>query len=226
MSKDEISAELHRIAKVPAPDPFNFSVLKVETRREPDTEGYNTTSMKISLIARIGVTEFETFTIDATNHRHTQEPIEVVSVSPLLGTIIDDEDILPTFDIYATAIESHLADKICAMYEPHPSGASNRYHDLADIITIIQTQDFSAAKLSQTLSHESARRGIVLPRELTAPSRSWQSHYEKHASSFTSLPADLRSLEASLSFADNCINPILEGTITAKHWNHVDRNWQ
>ncbi|MDO4686566.1 MAG: nucleotidyl transferase AbiEii/AbiGii toxin family protein [Corynebacterium sp.] len=42
--------------------------------------------------------------------------------------------------------------KICAMYETHHGKSSNRFHDLADIVQIVCTQNFSVATSPVQLS--------------------------------------------------------------------------
>lgn len=105
--------------------------------------------------------------------RHTQAPPEHVEVNPLLNTLQQNRLYEP-FTVLVTPIEAHLADKICAMRETHHGRTSTRYHDLADIIQIILTQDFSAQKLQSTLLHEARRRNIQLPEVLASPGPEWE----------------------------------------------------
>lgn len=221
---DDVHHEFEEIARRPADDPFTFAVTSLHTKREPSPDGYSAPTVEVRLAARIGVTTFETIRIDVSPQRHTQNPIERVPVAPLLDTLIDGE--AKCFHVLTTAIESHLADKICAMYEPHPSGRSNRFHDLADIIRIIQTQRFSAHKVFTTLSHEAARRRIPRPQKLIPPGPHWEKEYEKNAPSYAELPIELHSLTNSLEYAGACLNEVLNEHRTQGIWNPATQQWE
>ena len=223
-SPDDLRHEFAEIAHRQADDPFTFKVTSLRTKSEPPPDGYSAPTVEVRLTAYMGVTPFETIRIDVSPQRHTQNPIVRIPVAPLLDTLIGGES--KSFHVLTTAIESHLADKICAMYEPHPSGRSNRFHDLADIIRIIQTQRFSAREVSTTLSHEAARRRIPRPQKLIPPGPHWEKEYEKNAPSYAELPRELHSLTSSLDYAGACLNEVLNQHRTQGVWNPATQQWE
>ena len=131
---------------------------------------------------------------------------------------------LEPFAVYATAIESQLADKICAMREEHRSGDSNRYHDLADIITILLTQPISANKMVSACQHEARRRRIEIPTEMWAPP-SWEKNFSAHAATYFGLPEEYRSFPAAMSYASEALDPALSGELGESYWNPDRQRW-
>ncbi|WP_257160113.1 nucleotidyl transferase AbiEii/AbiGii toxin family protein [Corynebacterium cystitidis] len=198
----------------------------MKTVRTEDPEGYKSAALRISLTVSVGVVEFHTFKIDVTEQRRLQEPPEICSVSPVIDTLMDTP-VCRTFTIRVTPVESHLADKICAMYELHPSGVSNRYHDLADIITIIRTQKFSGAELKHKLKYEALRRGVELPGAMMSPGEKWEAEFPGKARGYAGFPSELQNLDRALNYAGHCLNPVLGGTLrSGVHWNHQTRKWE
>lgn len=221
---DEIRREFEQIAQRKVHDPFTFSVTSVHTKSSPRPDGYATPTVEVKLEAKLGATVYHRIKIDVSVQRHTQAPMERVPIDPLLNQLTKDGG-YDSFDIFATAIEAHLADKICAMYEIHHSGASNRFHDLADIIQIICTQNFSAAKLVNVLEHETRRRSITWPTKLVPPSPEWEKNYKQNAPSY-GLPVELYPLEASLDFAGKCLDEVLQLQRIYGTWNYLRRIWE
>lgn len=84
LSVGQIEDELRVAAGRDADDDFNFEILKLEEKRKPDGSGYKGATYKATVIARIGLREFKKFSLDITEHRHTQKPLEEVVVRSLL----------------------------------------------------------------------------------------------------------------------------------------------
>lgn len=145
-------------------------------------------------------------------------------MTPLLNQVTKEGGYKP-FSILVTPIEAHLVDKICAMREPHKNGVSMRFHDLADIIQIIRTQDFSAEKLLDILSHEVKRRRIDWPEEITSPGPSWEKEYARQAPNYAELPEELHSLQKSLDYAGYCLNDVLQKKRIRGTWSHRNGHW-
>lgn len=220
-----VAEEFREIAQRQSDDPFTFRVEKVDTIHPTDPTGYSGPSVRIHISANIGLRQFHKFTIDVTVRRLTQFPAARVPVVPIINLITGNEN-SECFYVYATAIEGHLADKICAMYESYPSGPSTRYRDLTDIITILQTQSFSAEKLTNALYHESHRRHLSLPHELKSPGLEWEKGFSDHAKKDGSLTKNLQNLSNALSYAGNCINPILADIPLANgYWDYRQHQW-
>lgn len=222
---DEIHQEFEKIAQRKASDPFVFEVTSTRLQSTSTPDGYSTPTIQVKLSARLGANVFHAIKIDVSIQRHTQLPLETVLVEPLFDQISKTVNYDP-FYIPVIAIESHLADKICAMYERHRSGASNRYRDLADIIQIIRTHEFSAEKLAKILDHETKRRHIEWPELLNAPGPNWEKEYARNAPEYDGLPVNLHSLQASLDDAGTCLNEVLERSRISGTWNHQVLRWE
>lgn len=218
-----IEAEIRQIAQRPGQGPLTYRVRNVQQKRTASGDGYRGPTYEVSLDAMMGAVVFQAFSLDLTEQRHTQEPHERVTVNLTLGKI-SSENLEPVL-VYATAIESQLADKICAMREPHRSGYSNRYHDLADIITILLTQTFSAWDLKSTCEHEARRRGIEIPTELWVP-LSWEKEYPRRAETYYGLPVKYHDFAQATAFASEVLNPALAGELSAAWWDPDTRNWR
>ena len=217
-----IEAEIRQIAQRPGQGPLTYRVRNVQQKRTSSGDGYRGPTYEVSLDAMMGAVVFQAFSLDLTEQRHTQEPHERVKVDLTLGKISSEN--LEPVSVYATAIESQLADKICAMREPHRSGDSNRYHDLADIITILLTQPFSARDLKITSKHEARRRGIGVPTEMWAPP-SWETEYSRRAETYFGLPKKYHDFAQAMAFASETLDPALAGELPDERWDPDARNW-
>lgn len=127
-----------------------------------------------------------------------------------------------------TPIETHLADKVCAMYERHPGKAneeSTRLHDLVDIVTIVQTWPISAEVLCEKLRHESGRRHVSLPSAVTSPGPHWDENFAKKAPGYRGLPENLYSLDDALAHVGNCLDPVLGGVRESGQWDPRIGKW-
>lgn len=220
---EDIDSEIREIAGRPGHGPLTYRVKSVRIKGSGTEDGYSGPTYEASIDAMMGAVVFQPFSLDLTVQRHTQEPHERVEIHPVLAELTSEE--LEPFFVFATAIESQLADKICAMREKHRSGDSNRYHDLADIITILLTQSFSAEKLVTSCKHEARRRRIDYPTEIWVPSM-WETEYTQKAESFFGLPAQYRDLSNAMAFASEVLNPALAGELTEALWDPGKRSWQ
>ena len=223
-SIDELEEELEEIASRQVGDPFTFRVTSKRTQSPLDPTGYTNPTYAVKIAADIGAMNFGSIRIDVSLRRHTQEPIVTVPVTPMLNGLVDDP--IDSFFVAVTAIEGHMADKICAMYELHGETPSGRYHDLADLIRIIETQTFCAEKLSDRLMHEARRRRCDLPESFVSPGGSWAKGYEQNSKDYAYLPHELRTLEAALNFVGMCLNRVLSGERMQGKWNPSALRWE
>ncbi|MEJ5929184.1 nucleotidyl transferase AbiEii/AbiGii toxin family protein [Corynebacterium sp. H128] len=219
----EIRQEFERIAQLSGDDGFVFKVSSVGQKSVVD-DGYATPTAEVKVEVRLGAKRFHTINIDVSLRRHTQIPLEKVYVDPLLNELLGESK-CSSFTVLVTAIEAHLADKICAMFEPHRNGVSMRFHDLADIIQIIRTQNFSAEKFLEVLHHEVARRRMDWPARITSPGPVWEEKYPINATQYAGLPRELQSLQSSLDYAGSCLNEVLKGERTQGTWKHEQLSW-
>ncbi|QGU08747.1 hypothetical protein COCCU_14285 (plasmid) [Corynebacterium occultum] len=208
-----------------ASDPFRFELGDIDPHSDPDSFGYGSKTAKITVTVWLGNRIFDTFLIDITNRRHDHGPVDMLPLSP----VIEHETLADLPDIPVVAVENHLADKICAMYELHGRNKeepSTRYRDLADIVRLINASIIDAARLREILGHEQQRRGIVLPQQLHAPSPRWVENFPRAAKDFAEYPVAYHQLNTSLSHAGVCVNPVLSGEIIAGHWGPASQSWQ
>ena len=218
-----VEKEFHSISGLSELDPFRFEVKSISEQRGGDPDGYSGSTLKAKLAVYLEATEFVRFSIDITTQRHTQFPIDNIEIVSLLSSVLREE--VSTFSINVTPVETQLADKICAMYEPHRDTGSTRYHDLADIISIIQTLPFSADALCEKLRHEAQRRKISLPDSMVAPNKGWSTAFKRNAPGYRLLPDNLHPLDAALEYVGETLNPILNGSRTHGQWNPTSEQW-
>lgn len=221
---DEVREELQALANQnPERDPFVFDIYAVKAHSEADPFGYGTKTAKARVRVTLGGVEFDTFSIDITTRRHLDGAVDDIPLRPIIEhETLNDLPAVPT-----TPAENHLADKICAMYEPHGEDKkpSTRYRDLADIVRLIGAADIDAERLMRVLDREKQRRKIALPVAMVSPGESWEIQFPRAARDFAEYPSDLHPLDASLEAAAVCLDPILSGERTTGVWSSGKRVW-
>lgn len=221
----ELQAELSEIVARDVTGPYRIVVTRVHDHDRRDPYGYGTKTAKAYLEVRLGGVEFDRFTIDITQRRHVQEPVQYVVPEP----VIEHEALNGLPRIPVIPIENHVADKVCAMYERHagPQPWSTRYRDLADLVRIVSDLEIDGQRLAAMLGHEARRRRLEEPPgELVAPHEVWTKEYPRASRGFSGFPEHLRSLDASLEFAGRCLNQILSGARTGGTWDPVSQCWR
>lgn len=220
-SPEEVREELQELVDVGDRDPFVFEVVSVTPHAEPDLYGYGGKTAKAKVVTRLGTEQFESFTVDLTLRRHMDTPVDRVPLRAVIDHVTLEE--LPT--VPTAPLENHLADKVCAMYEPHGDQASTRYRDLADIVRILSAGPIDASRLQEVLGREAARRKMSLPDAMRAPSEEWKTAFPTQARTFAEYPSELYSLDASLDATRPCLDVVLSGERTSGTWNNQTRSW-
>jgi len=222
---EDVRCELQSLADAPAArDPFTFIIASVEAHSEVDPFGYGAKTASAKVQARLGSQVFEVFTIDLTERRHLDVPVDHVP----LRVVIPHATLSELPSVPTTPLENHLADKVCAMYELHGrdrTSPSTRYRDLADIVRILDAGPLNAERLITVLGRESGRRRMTLPERLVAPSDQWRDAFPRQARTFAEYPSRLYPLDASLDEARSCLDPILSGERTSGTWDSETRSW-
>lgn len=222
---EDVRRELQSLADAPAArDPFTFIIASVEAHSEVDPFGYGAKTANAKVQARLGSQVFEVFTMDLTERRHLDVPVDHVP----LRAVIPHETLAELPSVPTTPLENHLADKVCAMYELHGrdgTSPSTRYRDLADIVRILDAGPLNAERLITVLGRESGRRRMKLPERLVAPSDQWRDAFPRQARTFAEYPSWLHPLDASLDEARSCLDPILSGERTSGTWDPETRSW-
>ena len=220
-SREELLTELRDLVADDPADGFRFEVTGVHEHDRTDAYGYGTATSKVTVRSFIGAVPFEPFSIDISVRRHVEGPVDRIAPMQVIDhPSLTDLPLIPT-----VPVENHLADKICAMYEPHETGVSTRYRDLADIVRIIKDLRFDAGQLDRLLEHESRRRRIQRPGALASPGSQWSTGYELAARDFAEFPVELRSLDASLSYASGCLSDVLTRQRRTGTWDPDVQAW-
>lgn len=200
-------------------DPFTFQIEIKGRDFLGATEG-----MKLRATPYMGVTKLQAFPIDLAVHRDLVGDIDRITPIPVVE--IDDVAALPQFSCYPLA--DQIADKVAAMYERHgPDGStpSTRWRDLVDLLLLTREFVFDAGQTLAALEIQRVRRmSLELPRAIRSPGPEWVAGYSELARA-TTLPAELRQLDAALKCLGECLNVLLDGTITAGTWNPSTRKW-
>lgn len=134
--ENHLKAELDEIIGRDVGDPFIFVVNRVDPHDHQDRYGYGTATAKAYITVWLGGTEFDTFTIDISQRRHVDGPVDYFEPTPVIEhELLDNMPRIPV-----VPVENHTADKICAMYEKHAGEVtwSTRYRDLADLVRIVR----------------------------------------------------------------------------------------
>lgn len=219
----DLTAELTKITNRDVSDPFYFKNVRVTDSREDPNSNYGHRTAQVKMELWLHATKFESLSLDISERRHTQEPGQIVQVIPDINIPILHT---PAFTVLVNSIESHLADKICAMYESHNGSPSTRFRDLPDIIRITETCRFSAAQLSENLSHEQKRRKMRLPSRIESPGENWDTQYQKTIQTYSGISQNAVVLKDALELADHCFHEILAGTRNHGSWNPQISAWE
>lgn len=212
----EIASAVDELAQLintdPAPDPFAFTIT---TKGAPRGD-----HISVKIVARLGVTEVDTFSVDITR-RPGFDKLDRVLPAPVI--VIDDVDDLPAF--LTVTLAQQIADKLCAMYEVHGQAAtpSSRYRDLVDLILIITTNEFRADDTAAALDTEQRRRHLPIPHELPTPKRQWHQGYAKLADGIT--PPHLNQLHTAMTHLRQFAAPLLDHSATGT-WNPDNASWR
>lgn len=220
-SPEELLTELRGLVADDPADGFRFEVTGLLEHDRTDAYGYGTVTSKVDVRSFLGAVAFEPFSIDVSVRRHVEGPVDrIAPIQVIDHPSLTDLPLIPT-----VPVENHLADKICAMYEPHETGVSTRYRDLADIVRIIKDLRFDAGRLDELLEHESQRRRIQRPDAMTSPGSQWPTGYENAARDFAEFPVELRPLDASLAYASDCLSDVLTRQRRTGTWDPDAQAW-
>ncbi len=203
-SLDDALARLHALGTEnrPALDPFRFDLHSVSR-----FSGL-TTGATIKVTVYLGAERVGDFPIDLSTARSITGEVEYVT--PV--AIVDMDQLAPLPPCALYPLSQQIADKLCAMYERHGADraqASTRYHDLADLVLIIDSWPFAADATRAALAHEAARRSISLPTKISSPAAHWSSGYARVARDMDALPAHARNLYGALDLVDSCLGPLV-----------------
>jgi hypothetical protein len=222
---EQAYADLAAIVSAPSPlDRLTFQ-LRVDARNE--NEG-STLVWKLRATPVLGSTLLQHFPIDLTAGKELVGEIDRIVPTPTIE-IDDVATPLPAFSCYP--IVDQLADKLAAMYEYHgvTRTPSSRWRDLVDLLLLLATSSFDAAKLHLAIDHQRAHRpALDLPVAVRAPGPRWHDHdtYPATARAVPGLPAELRDIDVALDHLGRCMNPLLGSSVTDGTWNPTTWCWE
>jgi len=183
-------------------------------------------SARVPFRALLGPKEYARFHVDlVTGVTMTGAPDPVPPLTP----IAIDGLVRPGYRAYP--LPDHVADKLCAIIEPHHRRTgvvevSTRHKDLVDLAVIAASQRLDAAAVRKAIMSESARRGLDLPTAFDVPHHdTWAAGYNARASEAPQLAA-LQSFAAGLSRVKRLLDPVLAGQVIAGEWNPHTGRWQ
>jgi len=214
---EQAVGELRALGRSEAGDLFSFVVGRLVTMSGGVAGG----TVKVEVY--LGGIPFGQFPIDLSTELPFVARVERYRPRPVVE--LPDVDQLPEFRLYP--LPDQVADKVCAMYERHGSGAvpSSRYRDLVDLVLITANFELDAGLTAEALTAEVRRRGLAPPTRLHSPGAGWESGYRAEARR-SSLAPELRELGAALLAAGACLEPLLAGEITAGIWDPADGRWR
>lgn len=215
---ESAAAELMEAAAVDLADHFRFEVRLTELR--PERHGQPATSLAmLHVTAYVGVRQVFQFTVDVvvgsivTSAAQRVVPVPVVEVAGLTS---------PAYLLYPIA--DHIADKVCATFEPHPGGKpSSRVRDLVDLVIIARTQTVDASDLRLAVEAERLNRNLPCLSGYATPA-SWRTTYSGLALTVAEC-SEHRTYEQAVALVRTFLDPVLGGTVKTGRWNPGDQTW-
>lgn len=164
-------------------------------------------TFKVKVVAYVDTVRWDTFPIDLDCHRGLAGEPDQVTPTPVIE--VPGMPAPPMIAVFPIA--NQIADKVCAMYEPHVTGPSTRYHDLVDLVLILRDQAAPGEEVAAALVSEEIRRRFQLPGALAAPSPQWVTGYAAEAKN-SPLPVEFHQLANAIDFVGAHLNHLLPGS--------------
>lgn len=218
---DEAVADLLNAAAHDLDDYLRFTPSRTSTH-----EG--AAGAKQAFRVHMGTHEVGVVKVDVVTGRSLSAPPDVRPITPLIDLSWPTD--WPRATLYP--IVSHLADKICAMFERHQGTASTRYRDLADILLISQRENIDGRYAQLALRTEARRRrllstpgvDLVLPATFQPPGPAWPERYPTAARQVPGLKQCATWNEAAAA-ADAFLTPLLASGAPG-NWSATDAAWE
>jgi hypothetical protein len=177
--------------------------------------------VRVHVTARVGTAEWARFPVDLITDgvRMTGTPDDV---PPLAAIRIPD---LPRPGYRAYPLVDHIADKTCAIIEPHGAARhpSSRFKDLVDLVALASAARVTADGQRRALLSEGQRRGLTLPRRFDVPDEAaWRPGYSAEARR-AAVPI-ATTLDEAVGIVRGMLDPVLDGTATGV-WNPHKQAW-
>ncbi|MGV9614846.1 nucleotidyl transferase AbiEii/AbiGii toxin family protein [Nocardia xishanensis] len=208
---------------VVAPSSLDRLTFDLKVKKQNVNEG-GIAVWQLQATPRLGTIGLQHFPIDLTAGKQLIGRIDRIAPTPT----IEIPDVLPPPEFACYPLVDQIADKLAAMYEYHGEERqpSTRWRDLADLLLIIGTSSFDATSIQLALQHQRQHRpALELPTVIHSPGARWKVSYRDIAVKISRLPAELHQLDAALDYLGQCMNPILDGTMTIGTWNPTTLRW-
>lgn len=196
-------------------DHFRFEVTRTTALQE-DAKG-----RRVHLHAYLG-SRYAAFHVDIVVGTAMSGQPDIV---PALTPIDIDGLIRPPYRVFPLA--DHLADKVCAIIEPHSRAdgtvrVSSRVKDLVDIAILARSQTIAGPTLRAALLTGVAHRGLTLPSRFDVPDiEAWQTGYARRAGD---VPGQTPTFDEAIDLAHRLLDPVLAGPVAAV-WNPTTGQW-
>ncbi|AHW65696.1 Hypothetical protein CGLY_16615 (plasmid) [Corynebacterium glyciniphilum AJ 3170] len=225
---DEVAEAIETLGESPQ-DPFDYSVKVPRNIRA--TEG-----LKAKITVSYDGKPVERFSVDIEHSVDNGTPPERMAISPTVatGTIADTD----TNGLVQSSAD-HIAAKVAGVSKmttrTNAEGVTeqvntHRYHDLADLAMLSDTQSVSMADLVRSLDFQANKHGSeAIPRQLDLPGDDWNPDKWEQARALRPWPADL-TIDRALEKAKVLVNPALEHYhADVEHptgrWSPDDHQW-
>lgn len=172
--------------------------------------------LQLTVSAFIGTNKLDTFNIDLSSTSRYTGAVDHISIDAAGGDVFGEL----TAVIALASIPAQIADKICAIHEPHGennTGTSTRPRDLIDLL-LIQHDDLVELNLrpsAEKVAAEALRRGLTLPAvfaSITAgggvPVEPWRRQWPALAKD-SPLRTELVDIDVAVDVAAHCWQAIL-----------------
>lgn len=225
---DEVAEAIETLGESPE-EPFDYSVKVPRNIRAAE-----------GLTAKITVSydgkPVERFSVDIEHAVDNGTPPERMAISTTVatGTIADTD----TNGLVQSSAD-HIAAKVAGVSKvttrTNAEGVTeqvntHRYHDLADLAILSDTQSVSMADLVRSLDFQANKHGTeAIPRQLNLPGGDWNTDKWEQALSLRPWPADL-TIERALEKAKSLVDPALEHYHADREkpvgqWTPEERQW-
>ncbi|MCS3853349.1 nucleotidyl transferase AbiEii/AbiGii toxin family protein [Tsukamurella ocularis] len=172
--------------------------------------------LQLTVSAFIGTIKLDTFNIDLSSTSRYTGAVDHIEIDAPGGDVFGEL----TAVIALASIPAQIADKICAIHEPHGennTGTSMRPRDLVDLL-LIQHDDLVELDLrpsAEKVAVEARRRGLALPAVFASiddgggvPVEQWRRKWSSLAKD-SPLRADLADIDTAVAVAARCWHAIL-----------------
>ncbi|GLW74490.1 hypothetical protein Kpho02_67880 [Kitasatospora phosalacinea] len=219
LSVDEAVAAIVKAAGHQLDDHLRFVPRPAKLHGDP------TKGAELPLDVYLGTTKVHSVKVDIVVGRTTTGTPEPRVLAPLVALEWPVE--WPQAMLYP--VVDHVVDKICAMYEAHISGSSNRHRDLADLLLLAQNETLDGPTTHSALRHEADLRTakgstVTLPATFTLPDQGWIEGYPQAAALVIGLKG-CQDIPSATPHAKAFLDPLFAEEPPCGSWDPLTGTW-